>query len=179
MATEFIYHIVPSTLPSVTEFWTEGGLCLRISFLTGRCSRVEISIQDRLLCSWVLTNCEINLDSSLLNFVRQAVPVSPVFLNHYRPGLLFANFGDAKTLVRWTRNHIGLLLSISWRCWVLPVPRPRFLLPRSIFGRRVGVTLMVTLARFSYFQGTCKYPSTSSLQRYYFKKKTLPRSHLL
>jgi hypothetical protein len=25
--------------------------CLRISFLTGRCSRVEISIQDRLLCS--------------------------------------------------------------------------------------------------------------------------------
>ena len=174
MATDFIYHIVPSTLPSVTEFWTEGGLCLRISFLTGRCSRVEISIQDRLLCSWVLTNCEINLDSSLLNFVRQAVPVSLVFLNHYRPGLLFANFGDAKTLVRWTRNHIGLLLSISWRCWVLPVPRPRFLL----FGRRGGITLMVTLARFSYFQGTCKYPSTPNLQRYYFLKK-LPRSHLL
>ena len=159
--TESIYHRVPSTLPSVTEFWTEGGLCLRISFLTGRCSRVEISIQDRLLCSWVLTNCEINLDSSLLNFVRQAVPVSLVFLYYYRPELLFANFGDAKTLVRWTRNHIELLLSISWRCWVyLPVPSPKFIL----FGRRGGVTL----ARFFFFPGTCKYPSTFSLQRYYF-----------
>ncbi len=34
----------------------------------------------------------------------------------YRRGLLFEDFGDAKTLVRWTRNHIGLLLSL--RCWV-------------------------------------------------------------
>ena len=64
----------------------------------------------------VLTNFEINLAPSLLNFVRQAVPVPLVFLNYYRPGLLFADFGDAKTLVRWTRNHIGLLLSL--RCWV-------------------------------------------------------------
>ena len=24
------------------------------------------------------------------------------FKNYYRPGLLFADFGDAKTLVRWT-----------------------------------------------------------------------------
>ena len=48
----------------------------------------------------VLTNFEINLAPSLLNFVRQAVPVTLVFLNYYRPGLLFAYFGDAKTLVR-------------------------------------------------------------------------------
>ena len=47
----------------------------------------------------VLTNFEINLAPSLLNFVRQAVPVTLVFLNYYRPGLLFAYFGDAKTLV--------------------------------------------------------------------------------
>ena len=47
----------------------------------------------------VLTNFEINLATSLLNFVRQAVPVLLVFLNYYRPGLLFADFGDAKTLV--------------------------------------------------------------------------------
>ena len=66
----------------------------------------------------VLTNFEINLAPSLLDFVRQAVPVPLVFLNYYRPGLLFADFGDVKTLVRWTRNHIGLLLSISWRYWV-------------------------------------------------------------
>jgi hypothetical protein len=64
----------------------------------------------------VLTNFEINLAPSLLNFVRQAVPVPSVFLNYYRPGLLFADFGDAKTLVRWTRDHIGPLLSL--RCWV-------------------------------------------------------------
>ena len=64
----------------------------------------------------VLTDFEIKLAPSLLNFVRQAVPVPLVFLNYYRPGLLFAYFGDAKTLVRWTRNHIGLLLSL--RCWV-------------------------------------------------------------
>jgi hypothetical protein len=64
----------------------------------------------------VLTNFEINLAPSLLNFVRQAVQVPLVFLNYHRPGLLFADFGDAKTLVRWIRNHIGLLL--SWRCWV-------------------------------------------------------------
>jgi hypothetical protein len=37
-------------------------------------------------------------------------------LNYYRPGLLFADFGGAKTLVQWNRYHIGLLL--SWRCWV-------------------------------------------------------------
>ena len=73
-------------------------------------------IQDRVLCSWLLTNFEINLAPFLINFVRQAVPVPLVFLNYYRPGLLFADFGDAKTLVRWTRNHIGLLLSL--RCWV-------------------------------------------------------------
>ena len=173
VATEFIYHRVPSTLPSVTEFWTEGGLCLRISFLTAagaQDTRVEISIQDRLLCSWVLTNCEINLDSSLLNFVRQAVPVSLVILDYYRPGLLFANFGDAKTLV----PAIILDYYYPYPISILPVPRPRFLL----FGRRGGITLMVTLARFSYFQGTCKYPSTPNLQRYYFLKK-LPRSHLL
>jgi hypothetical protein len=48
----------------------------------------------------VLTNFEINLAPSFLNFVRQAVPVTSVFLNYYRPGLLFAFFGDAKTLVR-------------------------------------------------------------------------------
>ena len=97
----------------------------------------------------------------------QDVPVPVVFLNYYRPGMLFADFGDAKTLVRWTRNHIGLLLSISWRCWVyLPIPSPGFLL----FGRRDGVTL----ARFSYFPGTCKYPRTFSLQRYYLK--TLPHT---
>ena len=101
----------------------------------------------------------------MINFVRQAVPVSSVFLNYYSPGLLFADFGDAKTFVRWTRNHIGQLSFISWRCWVyLPAPSPRFLLS----GRRSGVTL----ARFSYFPGTCKYPSTFSLQRYYLK--TLP-----
>ena len=169
MATEFIYHRVPCTLPSVTEFWTGGGLCLRISFLTAAGAQ-DTRHESRnfnpgpFTVQSSITNCEINLDSSLLNFVRQAVPESQVFLNHYRPGLLFANFGDAKTLLRWTHNHIGLLLSISWRCWVLPVPRPRFLL----FGRRCGITLMVTLARFSYFQGTCKYPSTSILQRYYF-----------
>ena len=64
----------------------------------------------------VLTNFEINLAPSLLNFVRQAVPVPLVFLNYYRPGLLFTDFRDAKTFVRWTHNHIGLLL--SWRCWV-------------------------------------------------------------
>jgi hypothetical protein len=63
----------------------------------------------------VLTNFEINLAPSLLNFVWQAVPVPLVFLNYYRPGLLFAHFGDAKTLVQWTRIHIGLLL--YWRCW--------------------------------------------------------------
>jgi hypothetical protein len=57
----------------------------------------------------VLTNFEINLAPSLLNFVRQDVPVPLVFLNYYRPGLLFADFGDAKTLSRWTRIHIGLL----------------------------------------------------------------------
>ena len=68
------------------------------------------------LSTRVLTNFEINLAPSLLNFVRQAVPVPYLFLNYYRPGLLFADFGDAKTLVRWTRNHIGLLLSL--RCWV-------------------------------------------------------------
>ena len=103
----------------------------------------------------------------MINFVRQAVPVSLVFLNYYRPGLLFADFGDAKTFVRWTRNHIGQLSFISWRCWVyLPVPSPRFLL----FGRRSGVTL----ARFSYFPGTCKYPSTFSLQRYYLKLSLSP-----
>ena len=68
------------------------------------------------LSSRVRTNFEINLAPSLLNFVRQAVPVTLVFLNYYRPGLLFAYFGDAKTLVRWTLNHIGLLLSL--RCWV-------------------------------------------------------------
>jgi hypothetical protein len=62
----------------------------------------------------VLTNFEIKLAPSLLNFVRQAVPVPLVFLNYYRPGLLFTDFGDAKTLVRWTQNHIGLLLSL--RC---------------------------------------------------------------
>jgi hypothetical protein len=129
--------------------------------------RGEISIQDRLLCSWVLTNFEINLAPSLLNFVRHAVPVPLVFLNYYRPGLLYPDFGDAKTLVRWTRNHIGLLLSISWRCWVyLPVPSPKFML----FGRRGGVTL----ARFSCFPGTCKYPSTFSLRRCYLK--TLPHT---
>ena len=44
----------------------------------------------------------------MLNFVRQAVPVPVVFLNYYKPGLLFADLGDAKTVVRWTRNHIGL-----------------------------------------------------------------------
>ena len=94
-----------------------------------------ISIQDHLLCSWVITNFELNLAPSLLNFVRQAVPVPVVFLNYYKPGLLFADLGDAKTVVRWTRNHIGLLLSISWRCWVyLPVPSPRFLQ----FGRVRG-----------------------------------------
>jgi hypothetical protein len=48
--------------------------------------------------------------------VRQAVPVPWVFLNYHSPGLLFADFGDAKTLVRWTSNHIGLLLSL--RCWI-------------------------------------------------------------
>jgi hypothetical protein len=68
----------------------------------------------------VLTNFEINLASSLLNFVRQAVPEPLIFFNYYRPGLLFADFGDAKTLIRWTRTstsiHIGLLLSC--RCWV-------------------------------------------------------------
>ena len=117
------------------------------------------------LSTRVLTNFEINLAPSLLNFVRQAVPVPYLFLNYYRPGLLFADFGDAKTFVRWTRNHIGQLSFISWRCWVyLPVPSPRFLL----LGWRSGVTL----ARFSYFPGTCKYPSTLSLQRYYLK--TLP-----
>jgi hypothetical protein len=101
----------------------------------------------------LLTNFEINLAPSLLNFVRQAVPVPVIFLNYYRPGLLFADFGDAKTLVRWTRNHIGLLLSISWRCWdYLPEPSPRFLL----FGRRG----CVTLARFSYFPGTRVLAST-------------------
>ena len=127
----------------------------------------EISIQDRVLCSWVLTNVEINLAPFLINFVRQAVPVSLVFLNYYRPGLLFADFGDAKTFVRWTRNHIGQLSFISWRCWVyLPVPSPRFLL----FGWRGGVTL----ARFSYFPGTCKYLSTFSLQRYYLKLSLSP-----
>jgi hypothetical protein len=125
----------------------------------------EISIQDRVLCSWVLTNFEINLAPSLINFVRQAVPVPLVFLNYYIPGLLFADFGDAKTLVRWTLNHIGQLSFISWRCWVyLPVPSPRFLL----FGRWGGVTLV----RFSYFPSTSKCPSTFSLQRYYLK--TLP-----
>ena len=127
----------------------------------------EISIQDRVLCSWVLTNVEINLAPFLINFVRQAVPVSLVFLNYYRPGLLFADFGDAKTFVRWTRNHIGQLSFISWRCWVyLPVPSPTFLL----FGWRGGVTL----ARFSYFPGTCKYLSTFSLQRYYLKLSLSP-----
>jgi hypothetical protein len=71
-----------------------------------------------LLGTRVLPIFYINLALSLLNFVRQAVPVPFVFLNYYRPGLLFADFGDAKTLlvVRWTRNHVGLLL--SWRCWV-------------------------------------------------------------
>ena len=124
-----------------------------------------ISIQDHLLCSWVITNFELNLAPSLLNFVRQAVPVPVVFLNYYKPGLLFADLGDAKTVVRWTRNHIGLLLSISWRCWVYwPVPSPRLFL----FVMRVGVTL----ARFSYFPRTCKYLSTFSPQRYYLK--TLP-----
>jgi hypothetical protein len=86
-------------LHGILESCLRHSRCLRISFLTGRRSRVEISIQDRLLCSWVLTDCEINLASSSLNFVRQAVPVPLVFLNYYRPGLLFANFGDAKTLV--------------------------------------------------------------------------------
>ena len=77
----------------------------------------------------------------------------------------FRRFRGRKTFVRWTRDQIGQLSFISWRCWVyLPVPSPRFLL----FGRRSGVTL----ARFSYFPGTCKYPSTLSLQRYYLK--TLP-----
>jgi hypothetical protein len=117
------------------------------------------------LSTRVLTNFEINLAPSLLNFVRQAVPVPYLFLNYYRPGLLFADFGDAKLFVRWTRNQVGQLSFISWRCWVyLPVPSPRFLL----LGWRSGVTL----ARFSYFPGTCKYPSTLSLQRYYLK--TLP-----
>jgi hypothetical protein len=69
------------------------------------------------LSTRVLTNFEIKLAPSLLNFVRQAVPVPLLFLNYCNPGLLFADFGDAKTLVRWTRNHIGLLL--SWRCWVI------------------------------------------------------------
>ena len=68
------------------------------------------------LSTRVLTNFEINLAPSLLNFVRQAVPVPYLFLNYYRPGLLFADFGDAKPLVLWTPNHIGLLLSL--RCWV-------------------------------------------------------------
>jgi hypothetical protein len=73
--------------------------------------RVTVQLGTR-----VLTNFEINLAPSLLNFVRQAVPVPLLFLNYYRPGLLFTDFGDAKTLVRWTHNHIGLLLSL--RCWV-------------------------------------------------------------
>ena len=56
----------------------------------------------------VLTNFEIKLAPSLLNFVRQAVPVPLVFVNYYRPGLLFTDFGDAKTLVRWTHSLIIL-----------------------------------------------------------------------
>jgi hypothetical protein len=99
--------------------------------------------------------------------VRQAVPVPVVFLNYYRPGLLFADFGDAKTLVRWTLIILDYYHPYpGWRCWVYwPVTSPRFLL----FGRRGGVTH----ARFSYFPVTCKYTSTFSLQRYYFLK-TLP-----
>jgi hypothetical protein len=38
----------------------------------------------------------------------------------------------------------------------LPVPSPRFTPRFLLFGRWGGVTL----ARFSYFSGTCKYPST-------------------
>ena len=50
------------------------------------------------LSTRVLTNFEINLAPSLLNFVRHAVPVPYLFLDYYRPGLLFADFGDAKLL---------------------------------------------------------------------------------
>jgi hypothetical protein len=82
---------------------------LKLQYLSG-----PFTVQ---LSTRVLTNFEIKLAPSLINFVRQAVPVPLVFLNYCRPKLLFADFGDAKNLVRWTRNHIGLLL--SWRCWVI------------------------------------------------------------
>ena len=107
----------------------------------------------------VLTNFEIKLAPSLLNFVRQAVPLILVFLNYYRPGLLFADFGDAKTLVRWTRIHIAYWTIIILEVLgYLPVPSPRFTPRFLLFGRRGGVTL----ARFSYFSGTCKYPRPST-----------------
>jgi hypothetical protein len=82
----------------------------------------------------VLTNFEKqNLAPSLLNFVSQAVPVPLVFLNYYRPGLLFTDFGDAKTLVRWTRNHIWTIIILEVLGY-LPVPSPRFT-PRFLFSR--------------------------------------------
>ena len=40
----------------------------------------------------------------------------------------------------------------------MPVPSPRFTPRFLLFERRVGVTL----ARFSYFSGTCKYPGTAA-----------------
>jgi hypothetical protein len=69
---------------------------VRRNFNPGPCT-VQLSTR-------VLTNFEINLAPS-----AQAVPLPYLFLNYYRPGLLFADFGDAKTLVRRTRNHIGQL----------------------------------------------------------------------
>jgi hypothetical protein len=50
----------------------------------------------------------------------------------------------------------------------LPVPSPRFT-PRFLLSGRWGG---VTLARFSHFSGTCKYPSTQIHMQYSSKAKS-------
>jgi hypothetical protein len=111
-----------------------------------------VQLSDR-----VLTNFEINLAPSLLNFVRQAVPVPFVFLKFLQTRTAFRRFRGRKnfsTVDPYSYWTIIILEVLGY----LPVPSPRFTPRFLIFGGRGGVTI----ARFSYFSGTCKNPSTQT-----------------
>jgi hypothetical protein len=140
--------------------------CQKLTKLEGT-SWGEISIQDRVYTVQLNTN-EFwkKIGSLLAKFCKAGCTITIGIFKLLQTRSAFHRFRGRKNFSTVDFNDIGLLSSISWRCWVyFPVTSPRFLL----FRRRGGVTH----ARFSYFPGTCKHPSTFSHQRYYFLK-TLP-----